>query len=98
MTALWNKYANTAARKHGRPGRDARPKSVTIDAHTHIAIPRAGAFIKPHLDLSTIPLAHFASDETKALNAKQESDVFACMTSYDERFAIMEKWASMFSW
>ena len=91
MTAIWNKYANTAARKHGKPGREQRPKSVTIDAHTHIAIPRAGAFIKPHLDLSTIPLAHFASDETKALNAKQEADVFACMTSYDERFAIMDK-------
>ena len=90
MAALWNKYANTAARKHGKPGREQRPKSVTIDAHSHIAVPRAGAFIKPHLDLSTIPLAHFASEETKALNAKQESDVFACMTSYDERFAIMD--------
>ena len=91
MADMWNKYANTAARKHGKPGRERRPKSVTIDAHTHIAIPRAGAFIKPHLDLSTIPLAHFASQETKDLNAKQETDVFGCMTSYDERFAIMDK-------
>ena len=44
---IWNKYANTAARKHGKPGREQRPQSVTIDAHTHIAIPRAAAFIKP---------------------------------------------------
>ena len=90
MAAMWNKYANTAARKHGKPGREQRPASVTIDAHTHIAIPRAGAFIKPHLDLSTIPLAHFASQETKDLNAKQEADIRDCMTGYDERFAIMD--------
>ena len=34
MADIWNKYANTAARKHGKPGRDVRPKSITIDAHT----------------------------------------------------------------
>lgn len=88
--AIWNKYANTAARKHGKPGREQRPKSITIDAHTHIAIPQAGAYIKPYLDVSTIPLAHFASAETKELNAKQEADIRECMVSYDQRFAIME--------
>lgn len=91
MAEMWNKYANTAARQHGTPGRDKRPKSTTIDAHTHIAIPQAGAFIKPHLDLTTIPLAHFSNAETKALNAKQEADIRGCMTGYDERFAIMDK-------
>ena len=91
MADIWNKYADTAARKHGKPGRDVRPKSITIDAHTHIAVPRAGEFIKPHLDISTIPLAHFASAETKAINAKQEADIRGCMTGYDERFAIMDK-------
>ena len=87
MATIWNKYANTAARKHGKPGRETRPKSVTIDAHTHIAVPQAADFIKPHLDVSTIPLAHFASAETKELNAKQEADIRGCMTGYDERFA-----------
>src|SRR6476660_279237 len=91
MADIWNKYADTAARKHGKPGREVRPKSITIDAHTHIAVPRAGEFIKPHLDVSTIPLAHFASAETKAINAKQEADIRGCMTGYDERFAIMDK-------
>src|SRR5262247_1232990 len=91
MAEIWNKYADTAARKHGKPGRDVRPKSVTIDAHTHIAVPRAGEFIKPHLNVSTIPLAHFASAETKAINAKQEADIRGCMTGYDERLAIMDK-------
>ena len=91
MADIWNKYADTAARMHGKPGRDVRPKSMTIDAHTHIAVPRAAEFIKPHLDVSTIPLAHFSSAETKAINAKQEADIRGCMTGYDERFAVMDK-------
>jgi aminocarboxymuconate-semialdehyde decarboxylase len=91
MAPIWNKYANTAARKHGKPGREARPQSTTIDAHTHIAVPAAAAYIKPHLDLSTIPLGHFASAETKEINAKQEADIRGCMTGYDERFVAMDK-------
>jgi aminocarboxymuconate-semialdehyde decarboxylase len=88
--AQWNKYEATAARKHGKPGRDIRPKSVTIDIHSHVAIPAAGAFTKPHLDLSTIPLAHFASDETRALGQKQEEDIRTRITAYDERLKDME--------
>lgn len=92
MAQLWNKYANTAARKHGKPGREARPASTTIDAHSHIGVPRAAEYIKPYLDLSTIPLAHFASAETKELNAKQEGDIRNCMTTdYDARFKIMDE-------
>ena len=90
--AMWNKYADTAARKHGKPGREQRPKSTTIDAHTHVAVPRAAEFIKPHLDLSTIPLAHFSSQETRELNAKQEADIGSRIRgNYDERFADMDK-------
>ena len=91
MAEVWNKYADTTARKHGKPGREARPKSVTIDAHTHIAVPRAAEYIKPHLDLSTIPLAHYSSPETKAVNAKQEQDIRSRICgNYDERFADMD--------
>ena len=89
--AIWNKYALTAARKHGKPGREARPKSITIDAHTHIAVPRAAEYIKPHLDVSTIPLEHFASAETKEIHAKQEADIRSRMTTYNERFTDMDK-------
>ena len=42
-----------------------RPKSITVDAHTHIAVPRAGELIKPHLDVSTIPLAHFSTQKPR---------------------------------
>ena len=88
--AQWNRYEATAARKHGKPGRDIRPKSVTIDIHSHVAIPQAAVFAKPHLDLSTIPLAHFSSAETKALSQKQEEDIRSRITGYDERLGDLE--------
>ncbi len=90
MPEQWNKYGPTAARKHGKPGREVRPKSTTIDIHSHVAIPRAGAFVKPHLDMSTIALAHFANTETKTLSQKQEEDVRARITGYDERLADLD--------
>lgn len=91
MPNVWNKYANTAARKHGKPGRQERPQSVTIDCHTHVAVPRAAEFIKPHLDLSTIPLGHFATPDTKELNAKQDADIRGRITTADARFPDMEE-------
>jgi len=77
MPEQWNKYDKTAARRHGRPGREVRPASVTIDVHAHVGVPEAAKFVEPHLDWSTIPLANFATPETKALSAKQEADIRA---------------------
>ncbi len=90
MPEQWNKYEQTAARKHGKPGREVRPRSTTVDIHSHVAIPRAGAFVKPHLDMSTIALAHFANAETKALSQKQDEDVRARITGHDERLAELD--------
>jgi aminocarboxymuconate-semialdehyde decarboxylase len=90
MPEQWNKYAPTAARKHGKPGRELRPKSTTIDIHSHVAIPAAAAVVKPHLDPASIPLTHFADAGTKALNQKQEEDIRARITAYDERLADMD--------
>jgi aminocarboxymuconate-semialdehyde decarboxylase len=85
-----NHYGATAARRHGKPGREVRPQSITIDIHSHVAVPAAADFIKPHLDLSTIPLAHFATPETKALAQKQEADRRSRITKYDERLRDMD--------
>jgi aminocarboxymuconate-semialdehyde decarboxylase len=90
MTRQWNKYQATAARRHGRPGREIRPKSTTVDIHSHVAVPQAGLFAKPHLDMSTVPLAHFANEETKALSRKQDEDIQARITGYDERLADLD--------
>jgi aminocarboxymuconate-semialdehyde decarboxylase len=87
----WNRYGPTAARPEGaRPGRATRPQSITIDIHSHVAVPQAAEFVKPHLDLATMPLAHFATRETKALNARQDSDRTPLMISHDKRLADLD--------
>ena len=68
-------YGPTAAREHGKPGRELRPKSTTIDIHSHVGVPAAAALVKPHLDPASVPLAHFSTPETKAVNQRQEADV-----------------------
>src|SRR5262245_20659332 len=88
--AQWNKYERTAARSPGHAGRDIRPSSLTFDVHSHVAIPQAAAYVAPHLDMTTIPLAHFASPESKALGQKQESDIRARITGYDDRLKDLE--------
>ena len=90
MTELWSKYAPTAARRHGRPGREIRPQSTTVDIHSHVAVPSAAAFVEPHLDPAAIPLSHFADAETRALSRKQEEDIRARITGYDERLADLD--------
>jgi aminocarboxymuconate-semialdehyde decarboxylase len=90
MTSIWNKYVPTAARKHARPGREVRPKGMTIDIHSHVAVPQAAAFVKPHLDIATIPLARFAAPETKAVNDKQEADLAGRITGYDKRLGELD--------
>jgi aminocarboxymuconate-semialdehyde decarboxylase len=90
MTGESNHYGATAARLHGRPGRDVRPASITIDMHSHVMVPEAAALVAPHLDLSTVPLAHFATPETKALNRKQDADRRPNMTDIAVRLADMD--------
>jgi aminocarboxymuconate-semialdehyde decarboxylase len=89
-----NRYGPTAARKQKRPGREIRPKSTTIDIHSHVAVPAAAAIAQPHIDLARVPLAHFATDNVKALNAKQEADrrtrISGIENGLDERLRDMD--------
>jgi len=78
-----NRYGPTAARKQGKPGREVRPKSITIDIHSHVGVPAAAAIAQPYLDLTKVPLAHFATDNVKALNARQEADRRTRMTGLE---------------
>jgi len=90
MAKDWNRYEPTAARTRGNTGRTLRPQSVTIDIHSHIAVPEAAAFVAPHLDLATIPLAHFATPDTKAINQRQEADRRSRMIEFDDRLADLD--------
>jgi len=77
MPEPWNKYGPTAARKHGKSGREARPKTVTIDIHAHVDVPAAAELVAPHLDMATVPLFHFATPSSQALTKKQAADILA---------------------
>ena len=90
MAEETNHYGPTAAREHGRPGREPRPASVTIDMHSHVMVPEAAALAGPLVDLSKVPLAHFATDNTKALNRKQDADRRPNMTDLAVRLADMD--------
>ena len=91
MSKIWNRFGPTAARTHGRPGRVVRPSSMTIDVHSHVAVPEAASFVKPHLDLASIPLVSFATRDTRALNQQQDVDRASRMTQYDERLRDLEE-------
>src|SRR5688572_24328956 len=90
MTSVWNKYAPTAARKHGKVGREVRPQSITIDMHAHVAVPRAGEFAGKHVDPATVPLSYYSSPATKAVNTKQDADMPGRIVGYDQRLKDMD--------
>ncbi len=80
-----NRYGRTAARINDADGLARRPSSPTIDIHAHIVVPQAAKLAKPHVDISRIPLAHFADATSKEINAQQEQDVGEVMTTIDRR-------------
>ncbi|MBN9563336.1 MAG: amidohydrolase [Alphaproteobacteria bacterium] len=86
-----NRYDVTAARPRGKPGRETRPASTTIDIHAHVYSPEAAAFARPHLDASKTPLGRFATPATAALNRKQESERARNSTDLALRLADMDK-------
>ena len=90
MADIWNKYEPTAARKRGRPGRETRPKSLTVDMHAHIGIPRAAEIALPHLKAAIDPLVQQSISETQKLMAKQEADTREPIGPTGLRFKAMD--------
>src|SRR5262249_17339355 len=86
-----NRYGRTAARIHDTDGLARRPSSPTIDIHAHIVVPQAAGVAQPHVDPSRIPLANFADDFTKEVNAQQEKDVREVMTTIDRRLKHLDR-------
>ncbi len=62
-----------------------------IDIHAHIVVPQAAAVAQPHVDISRIPLAHFADNISKDINAQQEKDVREVMTTIDRRLDDLDR-------
>lgn len=81
----WNRYEPTAGRERGKPGREIRPQSVTIDIHAHVAVPKAGAYVAEHANLAGTGLHQFQSPETAAVNAKQDEDLKTRFVEFEPR-------------
>ena len=86
-----NRYGRTAARIHDADGLARRPSSATIDIQAHIVVPQAAALAQPHVDISRVPLAHFADTATREINAQQDNDVREVMTTIDRRLFDLDR-------
>ena len=87
----WNKYEPTAARRHGKPGREARPQSITIDIHSHVAVPAAAAFVKPHFDPIDQPAGAVCERRRRARSTRSRKTTSATrITGYDQRLAELD--------
>ncbi|MEP9353515.1 amidohydrolase family protein [Xanthobacter sp. KR7-65] len=91
MNVVWNRFGPTAGRPHVEGARVARPATMTFDIHSHVAVPEAAKLAGPHVDLSTIPLAHFATEDTKAINQQQDRDRTSRITGYDDRLRDLDE-------
>jgi aminocarboxymuconate-semialdehyde decarboxylase len=80
-------YRATAARQHGRRGRETRPSSGTIDVHAHVSVPAAAAVVGAHLQASSAPLAFFSNLETNKVNQQQETDRHTRLSGQDNGLA-----------
>jgi aminocarboxymuconate-semialdehyde decarboxylase len=88
MAEAYNRYDRTAARQHGRPGRETRPPGTTIDMHAHLLVPAAAEFVRPHLPPD--PRGQFFTEETRFLTRKQDEERHRHLTDLDLRLAEMD--------
>jgi aminocarboxymuconate-semialdehyde decarboxylase len=72
MAEPTNRYDLTAARAHGRPGREIRPRSLTVDIHSHVSVPAAAAYVGPYQ--TPDPRSAGYSEDTRILSRKQDED------------------------
>ncbi len=84
-----NRYERTAARTHGRPGRELRPSSITIDMHAHTVIDAAAALVAPHLPPD--PRGHYYPEETRILTRMQDTDRHPYHVDLDLRMKVMDE-------
>ena len=89
MSEVTNHYGATAAREHGRPGREVRPKSLTIDMHSHVMVPAAMTFTQPYVDPQLIPIVKYSAPDSTELNKKQGRDRDPNLLQADLRLADM---------
>ena len=88
MPEPFNRYDLTSARQHGRPGREIRPKSLTVDIHSHAMVPAAAEVVHGHRPPD--PRAAFYTEETRALGRKQDADRTPYLTDLERRMKVFD--------
>ena len=89
MAEPFNRYDLTSARQHGRPGREIRPRSLTVDIHSHALVPAAADVVRGHL--TPDPRAEFYSEETRILGRKQDADRTPFLTDLERRMRTFDE-------
>jgi aminocarboxymuconate-semialdehyde decarboxylase len=72
MTHPNNRYDVTAARTHSSPGREVRPRSLTVDIHSHVLVPAATAHVGPQQ--TPDPRSAVYSEDTRILSRQQDEE------------------------
>lgn len=83
-----NRYGPTAARP--KPKETLMLDSKTIDIHAHVAIPAAGQYMQPFIDMDNIALAKYNIAETRELNAEQDNNRGVAITDFDDRLRVLD--------
>ncbi len=86
-----NRYGLTAARINDADGRARRPSATTVDIHAHIFVPDAAKIMRPHTDISRIPLGYFSNQLTREISDLQTKDIREVMTTIDRRLFDLDK-------
>ena len=71
----------------GRGGR----RHLCVDVHCHVHYPPADEMVKGVYRPEKEPAARFTNELSRATNKKQMENVFACLTSVEQRLADMDK-------
>ena len=64
-------YGSTLGRNHGKPGKETRPSSKTVDAHCHLHVQEAADLVQGLFDQNDIPAFRHANPITTNQNIKQ---------------------------
>jgi aminocarboxymuconate-semialdehyde decarboxylase len=84
-----NRYGPSSARAPSPT--PARLNTTTVDIHAHAGVPEAHSFVAPHLDPSKIAMVRFSTEETRAINQRQEQDRTTTMVDMDDRLKVLDK-------
>ena len=83
-------YGSTAARNHGKLGKEIRPSSKTVDAHCHLHVQEAADLVQGLFDQQDIPAFRHANHTTTNQNTQQVKDRFMDLTNVETRLKKMD--------